>query len=98
VTRVAAAMALGTAIREWAAALVVAAGVLLFGTIAGLVGWGKRVKEPPETTRRTIKGDVQWGQERIARTASAPTASRASSRASSRPRSRRSPRARTANS
>ena len=63
---VAAAMALGTAIPEWAAALVVAAGVLLFGTIAGLVGWGKRVKEPLETTRRTIKEDVQWAKERIA--------------------------------
>ena len=63
---VAAAMALGTAIPEWAAALVVAAGVLLFGTIAGMVGWGKRVKEPLETTRRTIKEDVQWAKERIA--------------------------------
>jgi putative superfamily III holin-X len=63
---VAAAMALGTAIPEWAAALIVAAAVLLVGTVAGLLGWGKRVKEPLETTRRTIKEDVQWAKERIA--------------------------------
>src|SRR6266852_5013211 len=63
---VATAMALGTAIPEWAAALIVAAAVLLVGTVAGLVGWGKRVKEPLETTRRTIKEDVQWAKERVA--------------------------------
>jgi len=63
---VAAALALGTAIPEWAAALIVAAAVLLVGTVAGMVGWGKRVKEPLETTRRTLKEDVQWAKERIA--------------------------------
>ena len=63
---VAAAMALGTRLPEWAAALIVAAGVLLVGTVAGLLGWGKRVKNPMETTRRSIKEDVQWAKERIA--------------------------------
>jgi len=63
---VALAMALGTALPEWAAALIVAAGVLLVGTVAGLLGWGKRVKEPLQKTRRTIKEDVQWAKERIA--------------------------------
>jgi uncharacterized membrane protein YqjE len=63
---VAVAMALGTALPQWAAALIVAAAVLLVGTVAGLVGWGKRVKEPLETTRRTLKEDVQWAKERIA--------------------------------
>jgi uncharacterized membrane protein YqjE len=63
---VAVAMALGGAIPEWAAALIVAAAVLLVGTVAGLVGWAKRVKEPLETTRRTIKEDVQWAKERVA--------------------------------
>ena len=63
---VAGAMALGTVLQEWAAALIVAAGVLLVGTIAGLLGWGKRVKNPMETTRRSIKEDVQWAKERIA--------------------------------
>src|SRR5216684_1930138 len=56
---VAGAMALGTALPEWAAALIVAAAVLL-------VGWGKRVTEPLEMTRRTLKEDVQWAKERIA--------------------------------
>ncbi len=63
---VAVAMALGTALPEWAAALIVAAAVLLVGTVAGLVGWGKRVTEPLEMTRRTLKEDVQWAKERIA--------------------------------
>jgi len=63
---VAGALALGTVVAEWAAALIVAAAVLLVGTIAGLVGWGKRVKDPLETTRRTLKEDVQWAKERIA--------------------------------
>src|SRR6266849_2131611 len=63
---VAVAMALGTALPEWAAALIVAAAVLLVGTAAGLVGWGKRVTEPLEMTRRTLKEDVQWAKERIA--------------------------------
>jgi Putative Actinobacterial Holin-X, holin superfamily III len=63
---VAVALALGKVMPEWAAALVVAAAVLLVGTVAGLVGWGKRVKEPLETTRRTLKEDVQWAKERIA--------------------------------
>ena len=63
---VAVAMALGTTLPDWAAALIVAAAVLLVGTVAGLLGWGKRVKEPLETTRRTIKEDVQWAKERIA--------------------------------
>jgi len=63
---VAAALALGTAIPEWAAALIVAAAVLLVGTVVGMVGWGKRVKEPLEMTRRTLKEDVQWAKERIA--------------------------------
>ena len=63
---VAVALALGTVLPEWAAALIVAGGVLMVGTIAGLVGWGKRVRNPMETTRRSIKEDVQWAKERIA--------------------------------
>jgi hypothetical protein len=63
---VAAAMALGEVIPEWAAALIVAAGVLAVGTIAGLVGWAKRVKKPLETTLRTLKEDARWAKERMA--------------------------------
>ena len=60
------ALALGTVMAEWAAALVVAGGVLLVGTVAGLVGWGKRVQKPLETTLRTLKEDARWAKERLA--------------------------------
>jgi hypothetical protein len=60
------ALALGTVMAEWAAALVVAGGVLLVGTVAGLVGWGKRVQKPMETTVRTLKEDARWAKERLA--------------------------------
>lgn len=63
---VAAAFALATVLPGWAAALIVAAAVLLVGTIAGLVGWGKRVKQPMEATRRTVKEGVLWAKERLA--------------------------------
>ena len=42
------------------------AAVLAVGTIAGLVGWGKRVKKPLETTLRTLKEDARWAKERMA--------------------------------
>jgi len=29
-------------------------------TVAGLIGWGKRVKKPLEATRRTLKEDALW--------------------------------------
>jgi hypothetical protein len=60
------ALALGNVMAEWAAALVVAGGVLLVGSVAGFVGWGKRVQKPLETTLRTLKQDAQWAKERLA--------------------------------
>jgi hypothetical protein len=63
---VAAAFALATVMAGWAAALIVAAAVLLVGTIAGLLGWGKRVKQPLEATRRTVKEGATWAKERLA--------------------------------
>ncbi len=63
---VAGALALGHVIPDWAAALVVAAVVLLVGTIAGLVGWKKRVTNPLETTRRSLKEDALWAKQRLA--------------------------------
>ena len=50
----------------WAAALVVAAGVLFIGTVAGFLGWKARVKAPLEKTRKTLKEDVRWAKERMA--------------------------------
>ena len=63
---VAGAMALGHVMAEWAAALIVAAAVLLVGTVFGLIGWGKRVKSPLESTRRSLKEDALWAKERLA--------------------------------
>ena len=63
---VAAVFALSNVMAGWIAALLVAAAVLIIGGIAGMLGWGKRVKDPLETTRRTLKEDVQWAKERIA--------------------------------
>ena len=63
---VAGVFALATVLPGWLAALILAAAVLLVGTIAGLVGWGKRVTQPMEATRRTLKEDVLWAKERLA--------------------------------
>ena len=63
---VAAALALGNVIAGWAAALIVAGAVLAVGGVAGFVGWKKRVTNPLEATRRTLKEDAQWAKERLA--------------------------------
>jgi hypothetical protein len=63
---VASALALGTVLAEWAAALIVAAAVLAVGTVAGLIGWKKRVTNPLESTRRSLKEDALWAKERLA--------------------------------
>jgi hypothetical protein len=63
---VACAMALGQVMVEWASALIVAAVVLAVGTVAGMVGWKKRVTSPLETTRRSLKEGARWARERLA--------------------------------
>jgi hypothetical protein len=63
---VASALALGTVVAEWAAALIVAAAVLAVGSVAGMIGWKKRVTDPLESTRRTLKEDALWAKERLA--------------------------------
>jgi Putative Actinobacterial Holin-X, holin superfamily III len=63
---VAAAFALAHFVADWAAALIVAAAVLMVGTIAGTVGWKKRVISPFESTRRSLKEDARWARERLA--------------------------------
>ncbi|MCA1825761.1 MAG: phage holin family protein [Myxococcales bacterium] len=63
---VTAALALGNVMAEWAAALLVAAAVLAVGVVFGLIGWGKRVKNPLESTRRSLKEDALWAKERLA--------------------------------
>jgi hypothetical protein len=49
----------------WAAALVVAAVVLAIGTVAGLLGWKKRVRQPLAVTRRSVEENVRWVKERM---------------------------------
>ena len=63
---VAAALALGQVMAEWAAALLLAAAVLAPGAVVGLIGWRKRVKSPLESTRRSLKEDAHWAKERFA--------------------------------
>lgn len=50
----------------WLSALLVAAFVLMVGTIAGLAGWAMRVRDPMGTTRRTMEGNIRWLKERRA--------------------------------
>lgn len=50
----------------WAASLVVAGVVLAVGTVAGLIGWAKRVKSPLDSTRRSLTESVKWTKERFA--------------------------------
>jgi hypothetical protein len=63
---VAAVFALAHVIPDWSAALIVAAAVLSVGTIAGTIGWKKRVMAPLESTRRSLKEDARWARERLA--------------------------------
>jgi uncharacterized membrane protein YqjE len=56
----------GGVLPGWAASLVVAAVVLAIGTAAGLWGWAKRVRQPLDTTRRSLQENVRFAKERIA--------------------------------
>lgn len=60
------AFAEGGVMPGWASSLVIAAVVLTIGTIAGLIGWGKRVRTPLQETRKSMKENVTWARERIA--------------------------------
>ncbi len=52
--------------RGWFAALLAAAVVLAIGTVAGLIGWGKRVRVPLDATRRSLRENVRWVKEHLA--------------------------------
>jgi hypothetical protein len=58
--------ALSTIMAGWAAALLVAAGVLCVGGVFGIVGWERRVSHPLEKTRKTLKEDLEWAKEQAA--------------------------------
>jgi uncharacterized membrane protein YqjE len=54
------------ALSGWLATLILAAVVLAIGTVAGLWGWAKRVRQPLATTRHSMKENVRWAKDRIA--------------------------------
>ena len=59
------ALALGTVIAGWLAALLVAAAVAIVGGVMGAWGW-QRLHRPLERTRKALQDDVQWVKERTA--------------------------------
>jgi phosphoserine phosphatase len=63
---VALALALALVMPGWGAALIVAAVVLGVGALAAKLGWNRRVTNPLERTRRSVKEDVRWTKERLA--------------------------------
>jgi uncharacterized membrane protein YqjE len=50
----------------WAASLIVAVVVLAVGTAAGLWGWAKRVRNPLDATRSTVRDNFRWAKEQLA--------------------------------
>ena len=55
-------LALAESLPAWAAALIVAAGTLVIGGVAGVIGWNYRVRRLLPRTQRTIEEDAQWAQ------------------------------------
>jgi uncharacterized membrane protein YqjE len=62
---VAAVLALAQVIPGWLAALLVGAAVLALAAAAGLYGWSRRLRNPLDATRRTLREDLQWAKERL---------------------------------
>ena len=59
-------LAEGGVLAGWQAALIVAAVVLTIGTVAGLLGWKRRVRKPLPATRRSLQESSRWARERLA--------------------------------
>jgi len=55
-------LALEETLPDGVAALVVAAGTLVMGGVAGAIGWAYRVRKLLPRTQRTLKEDAQWAQ------------------------------------
>jgi len=55
-------LALEETLPDGVAALVVAAGTLVMGGVAGAIGWAYRVRRLLPRTQRTLKEDAQWAQ------------------------------------
>jgi uncharacterized membrane protein YqjE len=63
---VAAVLALATMMQPWVAALTLALPLLIVAGVMGSIGGGKRVKNPLEATRATLREDAQWLKNRLA--------------------------------
>ena len=59
------ALALGTVMAEWGAALIFAGLAFALGAIAFLLGWSRRVKDVMPKTRMSLKEDVAWTRDRL---------------------------------
>jgi uncharacterized membrane protein YqjE len=59
---VALALALGEELPPWAATLIVAAGTMVIGGVAGAIGWSYRVRKLLPRTQKTLKEDAQWAE------------------------------------
>lgn len=62
---VAVALALTAYLPGWLAALCVAAVALAVGSVAALVAWRRRLRDPLAVTRRTLKRNLEWLIERL---------------------------------
>jgi len=58
------AFALATVLPGWGAALIVAGFAAIVATITGVIGYTKIVRKPLQTTRRTLKEDLEWAKTR----------------------------------
>jgi uncharacterized membrane protein YqjE len=63
---VAFALGLGAVMASWLAAIFIGAGLLLIAGALVLWSWGRRVKAPLSTTRKTLEEDAQWAKQRLA--------------------------------
>ncbi len=52
-----------TGLPGWAASLILAAVVLLAGTISAIVGWRVRVRDPMAASRRSLREGVAWAKD-----------------------------------
>lgn len=59
-------LALALIVPGWASALIVGGGLLIIAAIIGYIGWRHHVRNPLDTTRESLKKDVQWIKERAA--------------------------------
>jgi hypothetical protein len=59
-------LALATVLPAWLAGLGVSGAILVVAVVAGVVGWGKRVRRPLARTRHEIEHDVNFAKERVA--------------------------------